>query len=605
MYSDTISRRHLLKLTAALLGTTALAGCFGRGLKIPPGTYKPKDDDPLHIDTHAHIFNAEDLPIRGVAGFLTQTHLPLGELGGVIGRSLAFLLEVIVQAVAPGFKKENEELDAILDGQKTYQAPPQLKDKDMIRIIQNGLENGGDPKKDLAKFREHVAITFEKKRRGASFTTSLTLSAEEEADFGRWQTELGEEVLEEAYRQSEKADDRRREDRFVPTTLAAYALAIFIFYLLAPEVLRAAISSHIGNAHRLMRIFGEARNGVPAIDLFVTAEVDMDIWVHQSHRGSKNTQIETQTLMEKIALATDGRMLPFASFDPLREVVTREKNLAHAGSGVMPEITPLELAKRAVLERGFVGIKLYPAMGFKPYFNVEFDADEHAHWPKAGQKIIGLGAKLDAALFELYRFCLDHDVPVMCHANTSMYSHRDYKTRGQPKNWQALFEAKIKGLEDIKNLRLNLGHLARIDTTAPYEGSWVEQAATTIAPDNRVFADFANYDGVHKMAGQQRLQENLRKLYAQNPGIGSRVMFGTDWWMLASDKKVLDYVDDIRRTVSSTDGIVSEKRFLGGNAVDFLGLRPGDRPFERLRSYYANNPYKVIEPKWLTRAART
>ncbi|WP_420430282.1 amidohydrolase family protein [Kordiimonas sp.] len=602
MYSETISRRHMLKLTAALLGTTALAGCFGRGLKIPPGTYDPQPDTPLRIDTHAHIFNAEDLPIRGVVGFLTQTHLPLGELGGVIGRSLAFLLEVIVQAVAPGFKKECEELDAILDGQKAYQAPPQLKDKDMIRIIQDGLENGGDPKKDLAKFREHVAITIEARRRGASFTSPLALSAEEEADFGRWQTELGEEVLEEAYRQSEKADDRRREDRFVPTTLAAYALAIFIFYLLAPEVLRAAISSHIGNAHRLMRIFGEARDGSPAIDLFVTAEVDMDIWVHQSHRGSKNTQDETQILMEKVALATGGRMLPFASFDPLREVVSRESNTALTDQDTAPEITPLELAKRAVMERGFVGIKLYPAMGFKPYFNNEFDADPNARWPKAGWGIENLGAKLDAALFDLYRFCLDNDVPVMCHANTSMYSHRDYKTRGQPKNWQALFDAQIKGLEDIRNLRLNLGHLARIDSTTPYEGSWVEQAASTIASDNRVFADFANYDGVHTATGRERLQANLRKLHANSPAIGSRVMFGTDWWMLASDKKVLSYVDDIRNTVSGTDGIVSEARFLGGNAVDFLGLKSGEKPFERLKTYYATNPHKPIEPKWLARA---
>lgn len=600
MYSDTISRRHILKLTAALLGTTVLAGCFDRGLKIPPGIYNPQPDTPLRIDTHAHIFNAEDLPIRGVIGFLTQTHLPLGEVGGLIGSSLAFLLEVIVQAVAPGFEHENKELDAILQGQTTYKASPQLKHKDLIRIIQTGLEKAGDAQKNLAKFREHVAITIEQREKGASFTKSLSLSAEEEADFGHWQAALGEATLEEAYRQSEKADNRDRDDRFVPATLALYALAIFIFYLLAPEVLRAAISSHIGNAHRMMRIFGEERNGSPAIDLFVTAEVDMDLWAHQSHRGRKNTQAETMTLMEKVALATVGRMLPFASFDPLREVVAREKNAALTDNDATPEITPLELARRAVLQRGFVGIKLYPAMGFKPYFNAEFDSQPDAHWPKAGWYIENLGAKLDAALFDLYRFCLDNDVPVMCHANTSLYSHRSYKTRGQPKNWKALIEAQIGGLEDIRNLRLNLGHLARIDST-PFEGSWVEQAANTIAPDNRVFADFANYDGVHSAAGQQRLQDNLRKLHANSPVIGNRVMFGTDWWMLASDKKVLSYVDDIRTTVSRVDGIVSERGFLGLNAIDFLGLRPGEKPFERLKTYYATNPHKRFEPEWISR----
>jgi hypothetical protein len=52
-----------------------------------------------------------------------------------------------------------------------------------------------------------------------------------------------------------------------------------------------------------------------------------------------------------------------------------------------------------------------------------------------------------------------------------------------------------------------------------------------------------------------------------------------------------------------TDFFTEEEidRFLGGNALEFLGLLPGGKNRERLENFYAKK--KIAPPKWFTDTA--
>lgn len=83
--------------------------------------------------------------------------------------------------------------------------------------------------------------------------------------------------------------------------------------------------------------------------------------------------------------ATGIHMHSFVGFDPRRQV--QEPG------------TPLALVKRAILEHGFVGVKLYPPMGFQASDNK---------------------GPIETALRRLYDWCKDADVPIMAHAENSI-----------------------------------------------------------------------------------------------------------------------------------------------------------------------------------------
>ncbi len=75
-------------------------------------------------------------------------------------------------------------------------------------------------------------------------------------------------------------------------------------------------------------------------------------------------------------------------------------------------------------------------------------------------------------------------------------------------------------------------------------------------------------------------------------------MFGTDWHMLARLDDHRKFLNIYRRQYAQmVDDDAAVQKFLGGNAMRFLGLVKGGKNAERLARYYAAK--NLPKPDWL------
>lgn len=152
-------------------------------------------------------------------------------------------------------------------------------------------------------------------------------------------------------------------------------------------------------------------------------------------------------------------------FDPLRHAFFVQRKKA----GLAVGLSPLEIVQRAI-DNGFIGVKLYPPMGFRPFNNNHIPLPSYVTDREKG---LGgdAGIAIHAALYELYAWCESKQVPIMAHANNSNESHSAYGARASPDNWRKLIES-----NRYRNLRINLGHF----------GGFEEYFFNPIGPEKKI-----------------------------------------------------------------------------------------------------------------------
>ncbi len=300
-----------------------------------------------------------------------------------------------------------------------------------------------------------------------------------------------------------------------------------------------------------------------------------------------------------------GRLHLFAPFCPLRA----------AARGIAQEV---DKAVGLILHDGFLGVKLYPIMGYYPCDNATRSKPE---WlPHEAVKQGVTWAKVDEALNALYAACASNAVPITAHTSPAGARgpngpdpadtdsdpgkrHAFYGTANQshPYNWLPVLTAH-------PNLRLNLAHMGgdhfqtlracEVDT----EFDWAHATVEVMKQFAHVYADRSVQvppDGSDSIAAYAtRLGYVLDKAPALVP---SRLMFGTDWHL------VLLYYDyaDCRDVLNRFDQVLAEPcipsgfadRFYGANAAEFLGINPGGPALARLDSFYAAH-FGTFRPDW-------
>ena len=312
--------------------------------------------------------------------------------------------------------------------------------------------------------------------------------------------------------------------------------------------------------HRVVIARKMAEQLYPSVELFTPALVDMDLWVNDASGVPIPQQI---VLQEKIVRIFGGRIHPFVAFDPLREKLSPE-------TGGFPG---LYWAKQAVHQRGFLGVKVYPPMGFYPRGNDD--------------------AGLEAALQSLYAWCASEDVPIQAHCNDSNGAGPGYGGRANPIYWASV-------LDQYPSLKLDLGHFGGVDDLIERgEQSWAWKIGELMnRPGSRVYADCA-YHGFALDRDEPKAAQyfdRLAALFAAFPVARQRLLYGSDWQMIHVDagrdayrSTYLDYFGD--RFPDLVAG------FAGGNALAFLGLdASGSKARERLRVFYA--AHAMPEPTW-------
>jgi len=355
--------------------------------------------------------------------------------------------------------------------------------------------------------------------------------------------------------------------------------------------------------------------------------VDFDAWSNDVPKTQLADQIRLQERIAKLSIVDrigrqGARIHPLVAFDPLREAqgailggsdyqpfkkkVTFEEGSKWDGADPLPaaatvaweqrlampsqDASALAMVRYAIERGGFVGVKMYPPVGFKPLGNAQWSHHQAS----------GLGKALDLALRALYTYCEANDVPITVHASPANGYDLGYGDLAAPSRWAPV-------LDEFPKLRLNIGHfghLAGVDAERGIEAceAWIRQASVLIQNNDNVFADMSNSMLPADDDYAKRFLEALKKTFDTYCRTKIRVMYGSDWWMNTIDENDAQFLDGFVAQLDKAFNAPTRQTLMGSNALRYLGFLDdaGKKPAanknrKRLQAFYDTKP----QPAWL------
>jgi predicted TIM-barrel fold metal-dependent hydrolase len=208
--------------------------------------------------------------------------------------------------------------------------------------------------------------------------------------------------------------------------------------------------------------------------------------------------------------------------------------------GVHPErVDHFELMDDAIQRRGFLGVKLYPSLGYEV---------DH---PK---------------LLAVYDYCLEHDVPVLLHCgHGGFYKKKDFIDYCDPSHWKPIL------VGDRADLRVCFAHFGGWQSLGTPEGldpgTWGHTIHELMLERANVFTDLAYHTDQMKAPALEahyfaKLADLLRDAHLQR-----RILFGTDSWLLRLDMSDTAYWTRFRNRMGDVDfdkiASLAPRSFLG------------------------------------------
>jgi predicted TIM-barrel fold metal-dependent hydrolase len=305
----------------------------------------------------------------------------------------------------------------------------------------------------------------------------------------------------------------------------------------------------------------------PDVALFTPLALDM--W-DRFGGGIEQTVDQQVDELAEVIVEQRGRVHAFAPFDPKDD----DEGNQHA----------LDRALEAVRHRGFLGVKLYPSHGFR--------ASGNAGAPGPDGRPLGaeLGGRYDEALDLLFQACARHDIPITTHAASGgAVTHPAMADNAHPRHWDPVLRR--------YPLRLNMAHLGGYWHVGHDGASWTDAIAARMRDHRHVYADlsFQLIFAIKRKRMRRRHAEGLRRLVEGRGGVGDRLLYGSDWHMFAAGRRTDRYDERMREHLVRAVGDRAADAVMGGNALDFLGLRDG-RSRRRLARFYA--AHGIPLPGW-------
>ena len=570
------TRRSLLKMMGAGAVLSA-AGCCCRSfptptiLDLPPPaatihpilkpvgvSTRPRPGTAYCLDVHTHFFNATDINIKGYfEGGVVRDHVPASLQDFV--RSLGGIVDAMA-ADAPAAKTEYELLLQYAGNSRPLADP----DHPLQGEIANRRSDIAD---DLLKKMQSQGLDehFNKLRRDQM--QKLGITAQENGKLDR------ATVLEAL---SHKTRMAAHKARYGHVNQAAHGgdpggNLEFVGHILNYRF--AAMRSFQAN-------YCEDPDRFP-IDGVFAAMVDFDHFLDCPPISDREDQVRLHSLLAQMS---GGWMLPLVPYNPWSDVIAPGSSLA--------------LVKKAITDYGFVGVKIYPATGFFPYGNATLP-------PLPTHLVPGKpsGAALDAALYAMFEWCADNEVPVMAHAEETMGYDVPADKFAEFEGWNALLDAFQARRPNLKPPAINLGHFGG-DSAADSDGSeWTALMAGLFSHPmgKKVYGDLGYWtalcdcdswsqDGAAALA-------RLNKALAV-PQAPDRIMYGTDWYMISTVQEWGDYAKDVSTHVKAGAARLPMDKFFWKNAMTCYGLGVGGGQRQRVIDFYGKIPGGV--PPWLT-----
>jgi len=511
---------------------------------------------PLTIDTHTHFFNGSDLQIRE---FLSQTTVGPGSELYPLVKKMAGVLQKLAWSAAPGAQQERAAMAAYrarLQGCPDRAAPWEPA----AGAAQQGYALGRNALQSAAAGAPQAG-------------SPAILSAAAQRDELQAVIDALPPTLEEFEGNSPPKILETRP------TLAGFVRFLFHHF-----------NFRYVNALDYFRTYSST--GARKVDLAVASLVDFDYWLANG-RPSMTPLADQVELISELSVLLGGRVHGFVAFCPFRETMT----LDSAGVG-----NAMRLVRHAIEQRGLIGVKLYPPMGFAPWGNTgktvwnDKPTLERAAWAP------DFGARLDRAMDSLFLYCQANDVPIMAHTNKSNGPYKEFRALADSQYWKQAFDR-------YPGVRVSFGHFGDSDIEH-VQGKHSRQFLDlmTSAPGSNglnAFADSGFFAGA--MFSQGNMRNTLLAMYRSDKGLmRERLMYGSDWHMILTQQKVQHYLADFIElmqrveqdaSMANKPGASLSDAFFGRNAAEFLGLRKGRGNRTRLERFYAGRG--LAQPDWM------
>ena len=591
--SEMLTRRDALRVFAGLAASAAIGSQSTESFAAapPPPT--------AEIDIHCHVFNIRDQAAYAFVldVVLSSTVLKLFLAG------LARFVTSMIYSQAPGYLKEKRKLESILAHPLIAKSTPRNSDniemmfkQGLARFVDEYTTFGDNPGPlNSAANDRFIEMLFQ------TFKFPITIDADIPPEANRKKV-LGSIDALYASMHDQQLQNQRRRIRLGTRKGTARKLP----FDQGPSAAAYVSQFTLYWAGRLSNYRFQLTDELPTLftdtkappRLVTPATLDITNWLENSETDNPPLEIEQQAILMSLISQKEYKnplVHGFIGFDPWRYIDDVKK-------GRTPNA--LDVVKKALTQYGFVGVKLYPPMGFRATHN--YDRPDSDFLGKLTADHPGLGPELDKALDKLYLHCLEHDVPIMAHCAASQGTSDDNALCADPKYWKELLDKAPAGPLDYSKLRLNLGHFGGIwnfDDQAPSKThiAWTKFVVEDMMMSGKyphLYTDIGDFSSIldrtqEEITEEQAILKRLSGLITSYDPLKLRVMYGSDWIFLGIEPGFEAYYAQMRShlgpLLAPADPTMSN--VLWQNSARFLGLVTGPvtPTLTRLRAFYTTN----------------
>ena len=556
-----MQRRHAVSALGGLVAASVLGRVAAQAQLLSPLAASDSHGSIPTIDIHCHVFNARDLPIPG---FVTDVYLnDLPKAIEIPAGTVIWFISQLMDVAAISAKDEAEDLEKkprpflVF---KPWNRNILIADR-VRRTVQRLTLPTPQERSQIDALDRRIAAALKQAATGRNIPLQMP-TAEERQAFLRRLASFGNPAF------TTNSQLGLTPDAVALGASKSPAQLVGVLYLASLLTLsRAELTDTL--AKLPSRHASDVRFFAPAL-------VDYSYWLDDFENVSS---LDDQIRVMSDLAARRGRPFgvhPYVSFCPWRQIV---------------EPKQFDSVKDAVHSRGFLGVKLYPVMGFLPIGNA--NADPAAYPDKLRKTRPDWAKALDESLAQLYKWCADEGVPILAHCADSQSPSVAAGLLGGPKGWRD-----VVANGGFSGIRLNLGHLGGLwDLAKPSHNDWTQSVVQMIADQgNNLYADISDYSSIMHRPGTSDASDDkavtsaLVGYLSQHPAAKNRLMYGSDWVMLSKDLGAELYYPSMRERVPAAWGL-DAPGFLGGNAARFMGLskikgQPVPKTRLRLDAFY-------------------
>ncbi len=468
------------------------------------------------IDTHAHFFNATDMQTAGY-------------FSGPIASSVPENLRVFVKLLSPIIELLSRNTLISVKSEYEYII-------DEFGITEKSRSEVIDPEKLLKSVIKNEEISIKSLTKAINDPSSENAKEIRKEFFKLIKQEPGEKSYFKRYL-NEKNEDEDIPEKFIRNSIwgeqsgsqdiqnlngnqkisSSYSTTQFdmmgVFYF----VIRMLSFRHV-NLFRYRETYStESAFGVNAC---FGALVDFDYFVgcHDHPCSLIQDQI---ILNKKLIEMFPNYYFPLISYNPWTDIKKDDE--------------ALEIVVSAVTEHQFIGVKIYPSIGYYPYGNEGRDqctrGDDPARQPDDLKEV-------DLKLEALYKKANQLDIPVMGHSGAGMGQTVCTADYGRYDAWKPLMELLKKHQETnaYKNRsKINFAHFGSRWEARNFAEHMKKYKQLKLYADLGYWTSFSGYNlvsiGMQEIPAKKTDKEPAKEI------VFDRIMFGTDWLMLSKEKE--------------------------------------------------------------------